>query len=339
MIKSDKVTIKDIAHMAGVSTAAVSYVINNKPGVNAETRKKIQALVTETGFSPNINSKRLAYGKSYNIHAVLDKNNPRPCKLFYLGVVSHIVEELSDCDYNLIVSYISQNQASAAVMDVFNKNDADGILFFQFVDEAALAAIAEKGIPCVVVDNREVYDELAHVSVDYALAANTATRFLIQNGHTKIAYVGMEKTPFFCKQTLAGYKKALREAGIELRHEYIIYGDFEDKTKNPDLEGLIRLPDRPTAFFCVEDFYAVCVLHFLKSKGFSVPDDISMIALDDMILSEYTDPGLSTIKLSEKELAASAVRMIMDLVEGRETENCVIKSDDLIIRGSVKDIR
>lgn len=338
MIKSDKVTIKDIAHMAGVSTAAVSYVLNNKPGVNADTRKKIQDLISETGFSPNINSKRLAYGKSYNIHAVLDKNNPRPCKLFYLGVISHIVEELSNYDYNLIVSYISRDQTTAAVMDVFNKNDADGILFFQLVDEAALGAIAEKGIPCVVVDNREVYDELSHVSVDYELAAYTATRFLIQNGHTKIAYVGMEKTPFFCMQTIAGYKKALMEADIEPREEYVVYGDFEEKSKSPDLENLLGLPDRPTAFFCVEDFYAVCVLHFLKSKGFSVPDDISMIALDDMILSEYTDPGLSTIKLSEKELARHAVRMIMELVEGRDTVNCVIKSDDLIVRGSVKKL-
>ncbi len=337
-MKTDKITIKDIARMAGVSTAAVSYVINNKPGVNAETRKKIQGLIANTGFSPNINSKRLAFGKSYNIHAVLDKNNPRPCKLFYLGVVSHVVEELGNYDYNLIVSYISKGETSSAVMEVFNKNDADGILFFQLVDEAAIDAIAEKGIPCVVVDNREVYNELAHVSVDYALSAYTATRFLIQNGHTKIAYVGMDKTPFFCRQTLSGYKKALAEAGIELREDYIVHGDFEEESKVPDLKGLLSLPDRPTAFFCVEDFYAVCVLHFLKSKGLSVPDDISIIALDDMILSEYTDPGLSTIKLSEKELASNAVRMIMELVEGRDTENCVIKSDDLIIRGSVKKI-
>ncbi|MEI6101762.1 MAG: LacI family DNA-binding transcriptional regulator, partial [Eubacteriales bacterium] len=138
MIKSDKITIKDIAQMAGVSTAAVSYVINNKPGVNSDTRKKIQEIVTETGFSPNINSKRLAFGKSYNIHAVLDKDNPRPCKLFYLGVVSHIVEELSSFDYNLIVSYVNRDQTTSAVMEVFNKNDADGILFFQLVDECVI---------------------------------------------------------------------------------------------------------------------------------------------------------------------------------------------------------
>ena len=338
MLTSDKITIKDIAMMAGVSTAAVSYVINNKPGVNIETRKKIQELIHQTGFAPNINSKRLASGKSYNIHAVLDKDNPRPCKLFYMGVVSHIVEELSRWGYNLIVSYVSRDETSAAVMDVINKNDADGILFFQLADEKLVEEIAEKGIPCLVVDNREIYHELAHVSVDYSLAAYTATRYLIQNGHRDIAYVGMKKTPFFCSQTMSGFRRALTEAGIAPREEFIIYGEFENQKSNPDLDRLLGLSKLPTAFFCVEDFYAVCVLHYIKNKGLRVPDDISMIALDDMILSEYTDPALSTIRLSESELSSNAVRMIMELVEGRESVNCVIKSDDLIIRDSVKRI-
>ncbi len=339
MLKSDKITIKDIALMAGVSTAAVSYVINNKPGVNTLTRKKIQEIINETGFAPNINSIRLASGKSYNIHAVLDKDNPRPCKLYYMGVISHIVEDLSCYGYNLIVSYVSRDETPAAVMDVINKSDADGILFFQLVDEKLIEEIAEKGIPGLVVDNREIYDELAHVSVDYSLAAYTATRYLIQNGHRDIAYVGMKKHPYFCSQTLDGYRRALSEADIDIREEYIIFGEFEDQSSNPELDRLLSLPVIPTAFFCVEDFYAVCVLHYIKSRGFKVPDDISMIALDDMILSEYTDPALSTIRLSESELSANAVRMIMDLVEGRESENCVIKSDDLIIRDSVKNIR
>ncbi len=338
MLKSEKITIKDIAMMAGVSTAAVSYVINNKPGVNVQTRRKIQDIITQTGFAPNINSKRLASGKSYNIHAVLDKDNPRPCKLFYLGVVSHIVEELSHFGYNLIVSYAGGDETSSAVMDVINKNDADGILFFQLVDEKLIEEIAEKGIPCLVVDNREIYHELPHVSVDYSLAAYTATRYLIDNGHREIAYVGMKKTPFFCSQTLSGYRRALNGAGVAPRDDYIIYGEFENGNENPGLDSLLSLPSPPTAFFCVEDFYAVCVLHYIKNKGYRVPDDISMIALDDMILSEYTDPALSTIRLSESELASNAVRMIMELVEGRENENCVIKSDDLIIRESVKRI-
>jgi DNA-binding LacI/PurR family transcriptional regulator len=324
--------------MAGVSTAAVSYVINDKPGVNSETRRKIQDIIRETGFSPNINSKRLSSGKSYNIHAVLDKDNPRPCKLFYLGVISHIIEELLKFDYNLIVSYVSREDTAQAVLDVINKNNADGILFFQMVDETLLSDIANKGIPCIVVGNREIYGELAHVSVDYHLAARTATQYLIRNGHKKIAYVGMKKTPYFCEQTLSGYKKALLGAGIPFRENYIVYGDFEKESTHPALNALLTSDDIPTAFFCVEDFYAVCVLHYIKKLGFKVPDDISMIALDDMILSEYTDPALSTIRLSETELARNAVRMIMELAQGRESESCVIRSDHLIIRESVKKI-
>jgi len=338
LVKSEKVTIKDIATMAGVSTAAVSYVINDKPGVNSETRKKIQDIILKTGFSPNINSKRLSSGKSYNIHAVLDKDNPRPCKLYYLGVISHIIEELSRFDYNLIVSYVSREDTALAVLDVINKNNADGIFFFQMADEDLIGEIAGKGIPCIVVDNREIYGELAHVSVDYTLAAYTATRHLIQNGHRKIAYVGMLKTPYFCEQTLAGYKKALCEAGIPICEDYVLYGDFEKESAHSALDKLLTSNKVPTAFFCVEDFYAVCVLHYIKKFGFSVPDDISMIALDDMIISEYTDPALSTIRLSETELARNAVRMIMELAQGRETESCVIRSDDLIIRESVKKI-
>jgi len=338
MVKSEKVTIKDIAMMAGVSTAAVSYVINDKPGVNNETRKKIQDIIRDTGFSPNINSKRLSSGKSYNIHAVLDKDNPRPCKLYYLGVISHIIEELSKFEYNLIVSYVSRQDTALAVMDVINKKNADGIFFFQMVDENLLGEIAGKGIPCIVVDNREIYTELAHVSVDYSLAAYTATHHLIRNGHKKVAYVGMQKTPYFCQQTLDGYKKALKEADIPFNEGYVIYGDFEKESTHPALEALLSSGDIPTAFFCVEDFYAVCVLHYIKKLGFSVPDDISMIALDDMILSEYTDPALTTIRLSETELAKNAVRMIMDLAQGRESESCVIRSDHLIIRESIKKI-
>ncbi len=336
MVKSEKVTIKDVATLAGVSTAAVSYVINNKPGVNSETRKKIQDIIKKTGFSPNINSKRLSSGKSYNIHAVLDKDNPRPCKLYYLGVTSHIIEELSRFDYNLIVSYVSRKDTADAVLDVIAKNNADGILFFQMADDRLIGEIASRGIPCIVVDNREIYNELPHVSVDYTLAAYTATRYLIDNGHKKIAYVGMKKTPYFCKKTLEGYHKALSEAGIPIREDYTVYDDFEKESAHPALNRLLSTGDAPTAFFCVEDFYAVCVLHYIKKLGFSVPDDISMIALDDMIISEYTDPALSTIRLSETELAENAVRMIMDLTQGQNPESCIIKSDDLIVRESVK---
>jgi DNA-binding LacI/PurR family transcriptional regulator len=338
MVKSEKITIKDIATMAGVSTAAVSYVINDKPGVNGETRKKIQDIIKKTGFSPNINSKRLSSGKSYNIHAVLDRDNPRPCKLYYLGVTSHIIEELSRFDYNLIVSYVGRDDTADAALDIITKNNADGILFFQMVDDRLIGEIADRGIPCIVVDNREIYNELPHVSVDYTLAAYTATRYLIDAGHKKIAYVGMKKTPYFCEKTLAGYRNALSEAGICFREDYAIYDDFEKESVHPALNRLLSSADAPTAFFCVEDFYAVCVLHYIKKLGFSVPEDISIIALDDMIISEYTDPALSTIRLSETELAQNAVRMIMELTQGRDPENCVIKSDDLIIRESVKKI-
>ena len=321
--------------MAGVSKTTVSFVLNNKPGISEETRQKVLSIIETTNYRPTLNSRRLYYHKSFTIAVVFDKSAPVFDNLFSYSIMNALLKRCMHYDYALIYSeYSMDGDTPILPQNIINK-DMDGLIFLRDIPLALISKLHELDIPFVVADDHSEHASLHTVKADYALAAYTAVEYLISQNHRKIGFMGNMNLPAFYIQVLSGYQKALKEAGLALDLSY-----FFDKVHNPtDIEDcvgkMISSKELPTAIFCMEDIMAISLIRTLQKHGLQVPEDVSVIAIDDIILSSRVYPALTTVALDKNALGSYAVDLLMELINGNDPRSITISSNNLIARESV----
>lgn len=182
----NNLTISDIAKMAGVSKTTVSFVLNNKEGISEETRQKVLDVIRETNYKPALNSKRLYFQKSFTIAVVFDKNTYRSDNLFYFDIMNTLLKRCTAYNYSLVYSeYSYVNDVITLPENILNK-DVDGLIFLKDIPLALISTLQQLEIPFVVADDHSDHSSLYTVKVDYRLAAYTAVKYLIDQGHRRI---------------------------------------------------------------------------------------------------------------------------------------------------------
>lgn len=333
-----KMTIKDVAKLADVSPSAVSFVINNKKGVSPETRDKVLKIIEQVGYIPNPNSRRLIFNKSNNF-VVLFKRSISPLEhYFYAEINNVILHECENYGYNLIFASIIVEDNKIEFPDVVKSYDVDGIIFYGDVDPIILRSLQKYAIPYIIIDSHSPNPDTLSVVADYSVAAYTAVKYLIQSGHENIAYIGNSFLAGFSAQTFSGYKKAMGESNLASDMQWIQLESQDEISAGYCMENILSCKNFPTAVFCSADIYAIGAIRAIKNAGLRVPDDISIISIDDIILSRYTDPMLTTIKIDKKEMGRIAINLLLKKIQDESVENAVIESDKLIVRGSTKII-
>lgn len=329
-----KLTIKEIAKIAGVSPSAVSIVLNNRTGVSEETRKKVSEIVERLQYVPNQNSRRLLLNKTDNI-AVLFKKNASPLEyLFYSELNRVILHECESLGYNLIFTSVTLENDKVILPSVIRSYDVDGIIFYGDVDSLITNSIKKFDIPYVIVDSHYIAADTLNVSADYMEAAYTTTKYLIELGHKNIAYIGNSTQSHFSSQTFSGYKKAVEENKLVIPMHWVQIGADDEDTSYACMNNIFSYDMHPTAVFCAADIYAIGALKCIKDKGLKVPQDISVIGIDDIILSKYVDPPLTTVKIDKVEMGKIAIELLTKKIENTVAENRVVSSDSLVIRAS-----
>ncbi|MBR5314727.1 MAG: LacI family DNA-binding transcriptional regulator, partial [Clostridia bacterium] len=266
-----KLTIKEIAKMAGVSVTAVSFVLNEKPGVSEDTRKKVQAIIEETGFKPSLNSKRLVLNKSFNISLIVNPYSSPFEDLFYFEIMNGILNQSSKHGYNIVINKIRRGELPDSVYS----GDADGMIFMQDITPAMKKKAIASGIPFVVVDTHDADPSLISVSADYTRAAYMATTHLIENGHKNIALLASNIIPDFYKQTLQGFANALLENSIAVLPEFIEQTAYNEESAYFAAKEILSRENPPTAIVCAMDSFAIGAIKCIKEMNLSVPDDVS----------------------------------------------------------------
>lgn len=331
-------TIADIAQMANVSKTTVSFVLNDKPGVSQETRQKVLSIIEKTNYRPTLNSRRLYYHKTFTIAVVVDKSAPVFDNLFSYGIMNALLKRCMHYDYALVYSeYSMEGDIPELPQNVMNK-DMDGLIFLRDIPLTLISKLHELDMPFVVADDHSEHAALHTVKADYSLAAYTAVDYLISQKHRKIGFMGNMNLPAFYIQVLSGYQKALKGGGLTLDLSY-----FFDKVQNPaDIEEcvqkLIASGELPTAVFCMEDILAISLIRCLQKHGIQVPEDVSVIAIDDIILSSRVYPALTTVALDKDALGSYAVDLLMEIINGKDPQSITISSNELIVRESVKTL-
>lgn len=336
----EKLTIRDIARMAEVSTTAVSFVLNNRPGVSDATRKKVQEIIRQTGFTPNIHTRRLNLKRSFTVHVVMRQYDYSLFNLFAMDVLTGIFKESKHRGYSIIFTALEHDADCSELMDTIHSKDADGIIFIQVYNKSVIRMLQEEQFPYLCVDSHAPQDgSIPLLEVNYYDAAYRAIRYLADRGHQNIGFLISDRHEEFHKYTLAGFQDALRDAGLQCHPQWmrqVVHNIPQPATAA--MEQILACEERPTAVFCASDTYAANAIRYAVSHGLKVPEDISFIGLDDLVISEYTNPAITTMGLDKIAMGRQAMSTLFQMMNGSNFERILLLPTTLIERGSVRSI-
>lgn len=333
------ITIKDIARLAKVTPATVSYVLNGRPGVSEEKRKKILKIIEETGYIPSLSSRKLVLKRSFNIHIVVSSAHASFDNLFYNTAIKRMMEICMQKGYNLVLSN-TENFENSGLMNSIAQRDVDGVVFLLDVSEDVARCLKKNKIPYVVLDAQSLDKGYSAVYCDYCESAYTATEYLISKGHTNIGFVGMKSIKDFYDATLNGYKKALSDSKIT-SEEFVFGVDNDEEDVNSLSEDILKFVPEITAIFCATDVIAVNLMKALTKKGVKIPDDISVCGLDDVVIAKYATPALTTIEIDKRKMGEEAISLLINKIDGEDLSKDLVcvHSKNIIERESILQIK
>ncbi len=336
-VNMKQITIRDIAREAGVSTAAVSYVINDKKGVGTVTRKKIERVIETYDYRPSMRSKSLALGKNYSIHAVIRREAAPACKTFYFNVIAKMVEQVMG-RFSVIPAFQSDDTGKdKSLFEIVRSNSTDGVIAFQGVVPEVRAELEKHKIPFIVINPGFEAVSATSVILDFEKLAYRATSFLIEQGHREIAMISMQCMPLFYAQTKRGFMQALKEVGIQPNTAWIRGEAACESGAVHEMENILNT-GMPTAVFCAQDNFAISAMSACAAHGLRVPEDVSFIAIDDVPEARYLNPPLTTIPVFPSEIAEAALLLISQKMKDGNPESIVLPSHEIAIRDSVRAI-
>lgn len=335
------VTLKDIAEMAGVSTATVSYVLNGRyDKVSSKTLQRIQRIIQETGYSPSMTARTLA-NKSSNIigvinHAVSSKAGSFISDPFHSTFISGMEQIIRESGYFMMLRTVEDPSTLRALIANWN---LEGIILTGLFQDEFYSELCSQRIPFVLIDSYIDAPGVYNVGLEDRQGAYIATRYLIENGHRCVAFACPTiRRSGVVEERLMGYQRALGEFGIPYDQDKVF---VQEITVEQGIELGEKLSKRNdiTAVFASADILAAGIMAGLSNKGVRVPQDKSVIGFDDVFFSMLTSPKLTTIHQDADKKGLLAAEMILDLILGREMEDKqVILPVRLVERESVRNL-
>jgi LacI family transcriptional regulator len=306
--------IYQVAELAGVSSATVSRIINNKSRVTDKTRRKVQAAMKELGYRPNPIAQALATSRT-NCVGVLVSELSGP---FYGAMLSAIEETLRSAGKFVIVTagHNDATREQQAVQFLADRNCDALILHVEALSDQQLGELAAGSVPVVIV-NRAV-PGLADrcISLDNRRGGYHATKLLLQHGHHEIAYISGPLQWHDAAERLAGHKRALAEAGLDLDAQLLYEGDFLESGGAAGLAQLLERRVPFSALACANDEMAVGAMAVARTRGLNIPADLSIVGFDNAPISRYVHPKLATVDYPIAEMSRMAATWVLRNVYG-----------------------
>ena len=329
-----QMTIKEMAKLAGVSPSAVSIVLNNGKGVSDDTRARIQKIIDETHYVPNPMARRLLHHRTDNIAVLFNRKISPLDHAFYSELNAVILRECEKNNLNLMLSSYTVQDSGVQLPGILKRRDVDGILLYGDPEEEVFKALEAYHLPLVVLDNSQTQTNRVTVTADYDSASYLATKHLIGLGHTRIAYLGDPGLPYFNANTFKGFHRAMAEHNLEVPKGWIRSILPAGDKRNSFWDELQGSQNRPTAVMCSADIYAIQLIRMLKSRGVQVPEQISVIGIDNILIGEYISPRLTTVEIDITSMAKRALEQLLHLISDHPADSIVIDSSSLRLRDS-----
>lgn len=304
--------IREIARRAKVSIATVSRTINRVPTVDPQLARRVWKVVDQLGYYPNTQARALVSGKSRIFGLVVSEiTNP-----FFPEIVQTFEELAVQNDYEILVtSTVHDTKRMKSSVRRMIERRVDGVAILTFgMEEALLDDLRLRKVPLVFVDVGPDVPGVSNIRINYQNGIRQAVQHLAALRHSSIAFVA---GPLHLKSALArkdAFKTSMAEIGLEIPEELIVEGDHTMEGGMRALGKLMRLRHRPTAVLCSNDMTAIGVMREAYDLGIVVPRDLSVVGFDNIRLSEFMIPPLSTVEMSQAEIARMAFRALMESV-------------------------
>ncbi|MBN1267840.1 MAG: LacI family DNA-binding transcriptional regulator [Anaerolineales bacterium] len=330
-----RVTIKDVAERAGVSTATVSHVINNTRHVEENTRNLVEQSMNDLRYHPNSLARSLRSGETKTIGLIV----PDVSNLFFADIARRIENLGYEHGYSVILCNSGNDlKKQRTYIDTLTAKQVDGVIFISAGESTEdLERLSKSNTPIVVAD-RVVPLSLADVVLlNNEEAGYTATKHLIDLGHTKIGCITGPSDVSPSMQRVSGYRRALEENDIRFKDKYVTAGDFTYRGGNEGMKRLLSQPDRPSAVFVLNDMMAIGAISTARSLGYRVPEDVSIVGFDDIELANAVNPALTTMAQPMQELADVATKRLIEKLlssEGNWENQKFVLHAKLVVRES-----
>ncbi|MBL8164491.1 MAG: LacI family DNA-binding transcriptional regulator [Anaerolineae bacterium] len=327
------VTLRDVAAYAGVSITTVSNVVRKWPYVSSEMRDRVQQAIDVLGYTPHIVAQGLRTGQTQALAFVVpDLSNP-----YFAEIVAAAEDAAQNSGYTLLVFNSHEDPArEATCIQRASKRWADGLL----ITHSHLSQWPDSfwdniDIPVVIVDRIPDHTHYPICSVDNLRVGQLATEHLVGLGHRQIAHIAGPQAVRLAVDRSLAYTQILDAHGIEYRQVVYSGAGWGASDGYSCMRGLLAETHRPTAVFTSNDRVAIGALHAIYEHGLRVPDDISLVGVDDIEISAHLNPPLTTVRQPLDKLAALAVDHLLRLIRGEALEDPVtLLQPELIIRQS-----
>lgn len=333
-----RLTLEEIAELAGVSRATVSRVVNDHPNVRDEVRQRVQAVIEQTGYQPNQAARSLASKRSniIGLFTPLVGASDLFIDPYYPKLISGISRECNQMGYVLTL-FVLENRPEEYMKfrHAISTGLIDGlILTASSIADPYVPVLQKRGIPFVMVGHAPEESNISFVDVDNVAGAYMATSHLIRTGYKRIAFIAPELNTAVGRDRQTGYLKALQERHIPINPDLTIEADFTFLDGANAMRQL--LPHQPDAVFAGSDSMALGAMQAIQEAGLNVPRDIAVVGFDDFPSASTSVPPLTTIRQPVEPVGSIAVRKLIDMIGtgGATTQNGTILPVELIVRRS-----
>lgn len=333
-----RITIRDVARVANVSTGTVSLALADHPAVADATKEKVREVAASLRYSPSALGRALQARRTGAVGLVVPHSGQHVFShLYFMEVMSGVSEVLNAADMNLVLSTApTEDDEEAAYLKIIRSQRVDGIVLASAaLHDKNIARLSQSGYPFVFIGRYPLDARVPAVGIDDIGGAQQATRHLLGHSHTRIAHISGPLAHLSSMDRRDGYRVALLEAGVEARPEYIYEGDYSEEAGRLGMRHLLALSEPPTALFAANDESAMGAIEVLRQAGIEPGRDFPVIGFDDVVLARLVTPPLSTVRQPMRRLGLEAARRLMLLLNGDLTEQSQTElSTELIVRAS-----
>lgn len=329
-------TITDIAREANVSRTLVSRVLNNKPGVSVENRKRILEVIAKNHYVPNGLAKSLVLQKTNSIGVIMDDL----CNDFFFPLIRGLQDAAEEADYNILFCSGRRDMAAKLkYVDYLTGGCTDGMIAYGscYDDDELFRYVAEKSTNSVLIENNLNDCHTDKILLDNFHGAYTATEYLIKQGHKNIIHVTCDMNYDVGLERLNGFVQAMHDYKMPLGPNSILYADHFESIAYQQMKKRLAEGKQPDACFAGADKPAFGVLRAAMEAGLSIPADLAVIGFDDdrPESKDILFPALSTMRQPLYEMGKAGVELIIDKIEHPDREPAIRTFDaELVVRNT-----
>jgi len=333
------VTIKDVAREAGVSTATVSKVINNIPSISEATAARIQQIMKELNYHPNLSAQNFARKSTRNIIFITNlERNTAFTNPHMFEIMSGLQNILYNKNYTLSILSVTMNDQLEVIDRIIATNSADAIVIHASVITKEMAhRVLKAGFPHIVIGYPNFESQLCWIDNNNYLSGEIAANHLLEQGYHKIAFVGGVESDMISTRRLQGAITALTDRKLQLEEGYIKRGESTRQDGYQMMEALLSGEHLPDAVICANNHIALGVMKSITQRGMKIPKEVGVITFDEYPFSQITDPMMTVVNIDVYDVGVQAGKLILNKIK---KPNLQVQSyttlPSLIVRESTK---